>query len=356
MSSNGKQIHWTQRVALVRHNLHAASHSGDFSFFKTLQAAGFMEGTNHVATLSAELGDDADVVLAALDNLNAGLAYVHQDAFKNVYGNLKNNMRDEDKKADKSKLYVDIRMQKNMADGAIDKMTSSALALINQQPEKVQESAANVWITGATMVADCVESALKEMDKLEEIMDDFIRLEESWNATKASVVSAVSGLKGVFRFMDPANPQNSQKSSPPSMSIASASSNVFRRLSNAFIGPPNPNPSPSSRSNSIVSTSAQANFANHHHNSSVSSVGPIYRTPNYMRNSISAGCPTSLPTSGGEFAPHKLSMIPPTPGTPDDQLDPFDNSVPPIPYMPGIPTMPVPALGLAQKRVSLSAF
>ena len=85
MSSN-KQLHWTQRVALVRHNLHAARRSGDFHFFKTLQANGFVDGTNHVATLSEELGDEADVVLASMDNLNAGLAYLYQDAFKEYGG------------------------------------------------------------------------------------------------------------------------------------------------------------------------------------------------------------------------------------------------------------------------------
>ena len=71
-------------MALVRHNLHAAARSGNFHFFKTLQANDFMEDTNHVAILSEELGDDADILLTAMDNLNAGLAYFYQDAFKNV--------------------------------------------------------------------------------------------------------------------------------------------------------------------------------------------------------------------------------------------------------------------------------
>ena len=232
MSANNKQLHWTQRVALARHNLHAASRSGDFHFFKTLQANGFVDGTNHAATLTEELGDDADLLLASMDNLNAGLAYVHQDAFKNVYDNLKNELRDDHKEVDKSKLYVDITMQRNMADMAIEKITSSAVSLIQQQPAQVQEAAANVWITGVTVVADCVEVALQQLNQVDGKMDNFIRLEDSWNTVKASVVSSVTVLKGVFRLMDP-NTASEQQKSPRSSSIVSASGLMLRRLSTA---------------------------------------------------------------------------------------------------------------------------
>ena len=319
-------------MALVRHNLHAASRSGDFGFFKSLQAAGFLEGTNHVATLSAELGDEADIVLAAMDNLNASLAYVHQDAFKNVYETVKNNKRDDEISIDKSKLYVDITMQRNMADMAIDKMTSSALTLIHQQPANAQESAANVWITGATIVADCMEIVLLQLDLLEDKLDDFIRLEESWNTVKASVVGGIIGLKGVFRLMDPSTLHDSRKSSSRSSSIASAGGAVFRRLSNAFVGV---GTASSNGRNSIASASGLG-LSPRNNSISSNSMAPVYRTPNYMRNSVSAGCPTSLPLNG-EWQIHKLSMIPPTPGSADEQPDPFDNSVPPVPELPPLP-------------------
>jgi hypothetical protein len=87
--------------------------------------------------------------------------------------------------------------------------------------------------------------------------------------------------------------------------------------------------------------------------SSISSMGPVYRTPNYMRNSVSAGCPTSLPPNGGGdyFERHKLSMIPPTPAAllDDEQPDPFDTSVPPVPQ---VPEMPLPALTMEARRIS----
>lgn len=72
-----RKLHWTQRIALARHNLHAARRTSDFTFFKTLQAHALIEGTDYVATLNDVLGDDADTVLSTLDNLNAGIAYVH---------------------------------------------------------------------------------------------------------------------------------------------------------------------------------------------------------------------------------------------------------------------------------------
>lgn len=356
MTFTTQSLHWTQRIALIRHNLHAASRSGDFSFFKTLQAAGLIAGTNHIAALAAELGDDADVISVALDNLNAGLAYVHQDAFKNVYDNYKSTARDADQDVDsakmKAKLHVDITMQKNMADMAIDKMTSSAIALISQQPEKAQDAAANVWVTGVTIVADCMEMSLHQMEFLEDKLDDFIRLEESWNVVRASIVGAITGLKGVFRLMDPQQ-DNSARSSPRNSSIASASSAVFRRLSNAFTSPPAPN----SRASSVVSASAASSSSFNHNaalrSASVSSLGPVYRTPNYLRNSVSNGCPTSMP-SGSDFERHKLSTIPPTPSVGlDDLPDPFEDSAPPIPELPAIqplPPMPAPVALIDNER------
>ncbi|KAK5169872.1 uncharacterized protein LTR77_005850 [Saxophila tyrrhenica] len=343
-TNSANRLHWTQRIALVRHNLHAASRSGDFHFFKNLQAAGLIEGVNHIATLAEELGDDADLVSIALDNLNAGLAYVHQDAFKNAYENFKSDTRgsDDGKDSDRSKVYVDITMQKNMADMAIDKMTSSAIALINQQPENAQDAAANAWITGTTIIADCMEVALLQMDMLDAKLDDFIRMEDSWNTVRASVVCAVTGLKGVFRLMDQSSPQNSQKPSPRNSSVASASSAVFRRLSNAFASGP---PSNHSRQSSVASASATMRSP------SISSTGPVYRTPNYVRNSVSAGCPTSLPFHV-DLERKKLSMIPPTPAV-DDQADPFDTSVPPLPQMPAIealPPMPAPVAVSVDER------
>ncbi|KAM0714448.1 hypothetical protein Q7P37_010235 [Cladosporium fusiforme] len=352
----GKHLHWTQRVALVRSSLHSASKSGDFTFFKSLQAAGMLEGTNHVAVLSAEMGDDVDLLLAAMDNLNAGLAYVHQDAFQKVYDGLKSSIREEGDgeataESRRAKLYVDITMQRNIADLAIDKMTNSAVALINNQSETFQESAANVWITGAMIIADSIEITLQQMQSLDSKMDDFIRIEESFNTVKAAIVSAVTGLKGVFWLMDtnnngqPSSPTDNKPSTPQrSASFASAGAGMFRRLSSAFV-PSTANSSNSSRSPSIASTGAM-NPQNSRANSmsAFSNGAPIYRTPNYVRNSISTGCPTSLPTSverNFDSFRHQLTTIPPTPAQ-DEEMDPFDTSfVPPVPEMPtDLPALP----------------
>ncbi|EME76933.1 uncharacterized protein MYCFIDRAFT_85335 [Pseudocercospora fijiensis CIRAD86] len=329
-SAQTKQLHWTQRIALVRHNLHAASRSGDFTFFKTLQATGLMEGTNHFATLAELMGDDADVVMAAMDNLNGGLAYIHQDAFQKVYDNLRNATRDDDKQAEKSKLYVDISQQKQMTEMAIDKLCNSAVALIHQQAPNVRDQVANVFITGVTLVADCVEVVIQQLDLMDNKMDDFIRLEESWNIVKASIIAATAGLKGVFYMLD----TNDQQGEKPqrSSSIASAGSGVFRRLSTVFTSAA----PASSRSSSIASAGAPQSRGSIGGGSSA----PVYRTPTYVRNSVSAGCPTSIPSAinnsafSSNFEAHKLSTIPPTPAF-DEDLDPFDKvDMPPVPAMP----------------------
>jgi hypothetical protein len=240
MSDTKRYLHWTQRIALVRSSLHSASRSGDFTFFKSLQAAGMVEGTNHVAILSAEMGGEIDILLAAMDNLNAGLAYVHQDAFQQVYDGLKSSTKDESDSASSpesklSRLYVDIATQRTIAHAAIDKMTNSAMVLIHNQAQAFQDSAANIWITGATIIADSIEITLKEMASLDVKLNDCIRVEESLNAVKTSVISAVTGLKGVFWLMDISFPVDAQPlAASSSTCIAPASTGVFRRLSTAF--------------------------------------------------------------------------------------------------------------------------
>jgi hypothetical protein len=250
-----------------------------------------------------------------MDNLNGGLAFIFQDAFDCVYDNLKASIRDDDKPAKRSKLFVDIVQQKNMADLAIDKLSSSAIALIDQQAAHVQDHAANVYITGMTLVADCVQVILKQLDAIDANMDDFIRLEESRSIVKASVLAANAGLKGIFYLMDTTDPQGDP--APRLMSIASASSAVFRRLSTAFITPPQ------QRRSSVASAGASKSVP--------SSPTPVYRTPNYVRNSISASCPTTMPAMANfnafhanSFESHRLDAIPPTPAY--EEPDPFDNS------------------------------
>jgi hypothetical protein len=112
-SSLNPRLHWTQRVASVRHNIHSARRTHNFNFFQSLQAYGLVEGTDHVAILYPALGDDAGGVLSTLDNLNAGITYVHQDAFKAVYDNQSIVSR-------RSLVRVDICQQGDMADHAID--------------------------------------------------------------------------------------------------------------------------------------------------------------------------------------------------------------------------------------------
>lgn len=284
-----------------------------------------------MATLSAILGDDADAVLSALDDLNAGIAQVHQDAFKNVYDSIKNYFaQDEEDNEEasgrswRSKVYVDCAMQKQMADMAIDKMANSAVMLIQQQPQHAQDAAANVFTMGTTLVADCMEICLEEMDALEHRRNDFIRLEDSWNTVKASVGCAVAGLRCIFNLMAVSDPEPEGRTSRNG-SFAQATGGMFRRLSNAFGGPiPN-----SSRSASVSAVSNASSSR------SGSLAVPEYRTPNYLRNSVSSAVPTSLP-SGVTFRHTQLEAIPPTPFT-DEGVNPFDTSVPLVPELPVMP-------------------
>jgi hypothetical protein len=327
-----QKLHWTQRIALVRHNLHAARRTGDFSFFKSLQAHALIEGTDHVALLNQTLGDNADGVLSTLDNLNAGIAYVHQDAFKAIYDNAKNNMHTgEDSLASRrSLLRVDICQQRDMADHAIDKTTNSAINLIQAQPAHCQDAVANAWMTGATIMADAVCVCLKEMNGLEDHLDDFISLEYSWNSIQGSVDAAISALRGIFSLMattaPPALPRANRNLSVSSCSSQdhggaastrsrnSSTASAFSMIKRAFSvsAPSGPPPSKSARSSM--------------NGSNLPLPDPNSRG---FRASISAACPTKMPNAGDH--PHTiLTTIPPTPavidmGSPlnDDVMNPF---------------------------------
>jgi hypothetical protein len=341
-STTNPRLHWTQRVALARHNLHSARRTNDFSFFKSLQAHALIEGTDHVALLYAALGDNADSVLSTLDNLNAGIAYVHQDAFKAVYDGVKSAMHNTDQSlADrKSLLRVDVCQQRDMADHAIDKTANSTINFIQAQPVHSQDAVANAWITGTTIMADAVSVCLNEMEHLEDNLDDFIRLEYSWNCIQTSVDAAISALRGIFSLMAPTN------------------------ISDIVINNPTPPPAPQGlfgRNLSVSSISGGSdhggNAANRSRNSSTASAFSLFKrafshgqiqpppvknartgsiaipvpeaNPRGFRASMSAACPTKMPTFSEH--PHTiLTTIPPTPaadgGGDGGLLSPFNHS------------------------------
>jgi hypothetical protein len=316
-----RQLHWSQRVALVRHNIHAARRNGDYSFFKTLQAHAFLRGTDYVATLTAALDNDADAVINTLDNLNAGIAYVFQDAFKNIYDGVKVLMMGghDDMDTIKAQLRVDILQQIQRADFAIDRIVNSAIALIQLQPQEHQNEVACTWILGATIMTDAVSVCMKEISEIEACVNDFIRLENSWTTVQSAVESSVTALRGILNLM--AVDENTEEFKRRSSSSVSAM-NMLRKFSTAIgAGFHLQNPPPykaGSRSNSSASTR-------------VSSIS-TQSNPSALRNSFTLAIPTKLPKTprssvstvndgpkcnGGTY----LATIPSTPRL----VEPFDN-------------------------------
>ena len=330
------RLHWTQRIALVRHNLHAARRTNDFTFFKTLQAYALIDGTDHVAILHSILSDNADSVLSTLDNLNAGIAYVHQDAFKAVYDGAKSTMykADNSPSSRRSLLRVDISQQRDMADHAIDKTTNSAIHLIQAQPPHCQDAVANAWITGTTIIADAVSLCLAEMDGVEANMDDFIRLEYSWAAIQTSVDAAVSALRGIFTLM-------ANNTTPPSILTPPQPKTRTWSISSGPSSSSDPTPnmlSTRSRQSSTASALGLIKRAFSHAQTMPPPAPKPPRTgslsaaqdcsPRGLRLSMSAACPTRMPHFADLAHPHtSLSTIPPTPSvheTPGrDAMSPF---------------------------------
>ncbi|KAK0650614.1 hypothetical protein DIS24_g6672 [Lasiodiplodia hormozganensis] len=315
-----KKLHWTQRVALIRHNLHAASRTGDFTFFKTLQAHRLLEGTDHLAALNAVIGDAADQVLASLDNYNSVMAYVHEDAFKNVYESVKTGVREQAGSYDDRRAiyYVDAAQQKEKAEKAIDKMINSAITMINAQPVNCQEEAANVWIWGTTFVADAMEVCLAQIDAIEVCLDDFIRLENAWSVVQSAVGASIGAIKGIFNLMAPceATPDALQQQHRSEATEGTVRS-MLRRMSTAMTS--GMNSAAPSRRQSVMSVSSNSNMMppvvplQH---GSIQSSGPPLRGVGWR--------PSALKHSKGPM--ELMPTIPPTPAAAMLNANPFDNS------------------------------
>ncbi|KIW09064.1 uncharacterized protein PV09_00013 [Verruconis gallopava] len=251
--SETQRLSWTQRIALVRYNFHAALRTNDFTFFRTLQAKYFLEGTDHVAILTSLLGGEVDTVLHTLDDLNISLAYAHEDAFKNVYDYILSSAAEEERSR-RSKIRLNIGQQKATADTGIDKTAAAAIALIENQDSVLQEALANVWLFGTTIVTDAMQTVVLQMDNLEAMMDDLVLLENAWHVVQTSIEATVSALRGVFNLMASAeNEPNFARDRDSycrtlsgvgqrsrATSVGSTASNLFKRLSTVLSSNPYP--------------------------------------------------------------------------------------------------------------------
>lgn len=306
-----EKLHWLQRVALVRHNLHIASSTGDFTFFKTLQANYFCTEVDHAANLRALLGEDAEIVLANLDKSNAVIGFVHEDSFKKIFDLARASVSrrsidsrrsgDEDARAAFNSSIID---QRRIADSAIDKMVESAISCISQLPLAAQDDAAEIFMTGATFIADAMQICLLKMSSFEHANGDFARHDNTWTHVQLVVGSAVSALKGVFTLMSDGRADNEDTApSKPlrSSSIDAIARNLLRRLSISAVGSTSSHSPAASRRSSITSPVAGGGYllnspaTKTHHNRSGSAVSTT------STRALSCGTFTRMPT------------IPPTP-------------------------------------------
>lgn len=360
-----KHLHWTQRIALVQHNLHAASRTGNFTFFTNIQSAHFLDGTDYVASLSVTLGDEADKLFSVLDNLNSGIAWAHEDAFKTVYESLKDaaastsgteHCGEGHKRALHERLHAEIADQHAAADAIIDKMISSAVTIIQQLQPDVHEDAAHVFMLGTTFIADAVQVCLAQLAILESCIPDTNTAcaESAYSTVRFAVSAAVSALKGVLNMMeahhDPAaeaaaanarrpssastpslaspRPRALSRTSgdvatglltPPSGGAPASGWNVFRRVSNAFQGAAAPSQKASITSVQSSTGSLSAGLSN----ATPTFVNASLKSPPAHKRGVSM--PSPLQGVG-----HKLSPILATPATNDDTNDalknPFDSS------------------------------
>ena len=272
-----RKLHWTQRIALVRYNLHAARRTGDFTFFKTLQAHALIEGTDFVTTLNDVLGDDADTV-STLDNLNAGVGGL----VNGVVGHLA-LLRCVDALLRFARFQAVSRSEHGRFRAVVDRL------------ERVLVHVCDPWITGTTIIADAVKVCLDQMDSIELYVDDFIRLEYAWSSIQNSVDAAVSALRGIFSLM-----ANGSSRSRASSNASAAFGIIKRAFSHSHMLPPLPPPKVL-RADSVF--------------------GAV-TNPLGLRQSVSAACPTRIPHLPDGISHTPLAPVPPTPGT-EECVNPF---------------------------------
>ena len=268
------------------------------------------------------LDGEADALLSGLDSLNAGIAYVHEDAFNKLYRTVKNSAvadpnpdlsnPDNTTIHDRRAIYqVDAAQQRQIAEFAIDKMFNSAITLISAQPASCHEPATDVFLLGTTFIADAIQVSLTQLDAIANgsAATDFLRLENSWAIVQSAVSGGVSAIKGVMSLMAGAtehvDSKPVQQGRSKSIDFGSHNWSFFRRMSAA------------------ISTASSS--SDHSRNGSVSS--PTV----FNAESVVASCPTRMPPSAF-ISKNKLShessllhTLSPIPATPDAALiNPFD--------------------------------
>lgn len=331
-----RQLQWKQRLAFVRHNLHTASITRDFSFFKCLQAFSLINASDHLSTLTSILGDDdgqADSLILTLDKFNTVIACVHEDAFRNVYDSVRATFSDKPKKEKERQMlyHTEAASQRQMASNSIDKMFNSAVDAIRQHPQASQDSAAHVFITGCTFTAVAMEVALAELENIGQNLNDSSRLDSSWAVVQAAVAQTVSGMKGVFKLMADSDngtvEEPQQKRHERSGSVDGYAKSMLRRMSTALTAPLYGNsssassltsptlPSRSSSSTSFISAPSRRDSA-------LSFTTPE-RSTGVGNASVNWGPSIKRSHSGHTGA---MSPIPSTPSATDSNSadDPFD--------------------------------
>jgi hypothetical protein len=300
---------WMLRITIIRHNLHSAIRTKDFTFFKALQAESFIQAIDHAAVLHSLVDNeaDSDLIVQSVDDLNTGLAYVHQDSVKFLYSGIRagigrdNNESIDFKSPEKTNhngrlalLRVDISQQKEIADFAIDKIISSAISLIDAQPSaEIQEAVANLWITGLCIVSDAIQACVLAVEKLENALDDFIFLECTWQGVQNAVDAAVSALEGVFSL---------KASAAHSRSDSEADTSSHKRHSSVISGAL-ASPLAASWMNRFSSALTGNGYEKGHmRRFSTSSVSEI-------RDSITLACPTSVPGRKSVHLENTLSDV-----------------------------------------------
>ncbi|KAB8621890.1 hypothetical protein FH972_026001 [Carpinus fangiana] len=368
---SAKPLLWSQRIALVRHNLHISHRSRDFSFFRVLQVELLLANTDHVSLLAdainASADDDsayeavnlnrrashaldADTVISSLDKLAAVIANVYEDAFRTLADYIRDGypaqashcsssgtaavLENPMHETMRSAFRVEALRQRALAEAGMDKLLDSAVVLITQLPYNAQNEATAVLILGLTFTADAIALTLSQMDSLEYATNDPLRIDVATETVACVMALSISAMKGVFGLMnssgdsdhqpalkqeteafDPSARQNRRQSLNP-IEVGGMARGWVRRLSAALTSTSLPSPDVSnststaqSRQSSLASTASQSSQ-------------PTHDSHQVQPTGLPEGVHNIRMSSG---IAHRLSPVPPSPTAfADSMVNPFE--------------------------------
>lgn len=200
-------LHWAEKLRFNVYQAKLSAATGNFSYFHASRAQYIANGVDYAATFQVENNDTAEVT--KINEINAASAETNKKAMAKLENELKDTKVDkslpraEQEREWEKRIRGTNEAAKQMVIDRMDSATNQAVNLIQQMPEKSQDSAADIYDRGLQIVLECFEYLVKKIEELYDNILEFIKevwstIVSAYNAVKDWVSSAVDRIMGSF--------------------------------------------------------------------------------------------------------------------------------------------------------------